>query len=163
MTELIRQWIIAVTCAAMLAAILQTLLPKGGTGAAGRLAGGLLLLIATVQPLLSLDYDSLAQSMTQLRLEEYRSDQELAEANSSLLEELIEQETRSYILDKAEELGVVCQVRVTAWTESGDYPVPDGLEITGDLTQGEQAALTRVIAAELAIPAEQQYYVEDVE
>ena len=110
MTELIRQWIIAVTCAAMLAAILQTLLPKAGTGAAGRLAGGLLLLIATVQPLLSLDYDSLAQSMTKLRLEEYRSDQELAEANSSLLEELIEQETRSYILDKAEELGMTYMI-----------------------------------------------------
>ena len=77
--------------------------------------------------------------------------------------DIIADVTCAYIVENGEELGVVCQVRVTAWTESGDYPVPDGLEITGDLTQGEQAALTRVIAAELAIPAEQQYYVEDVE
>ena len=159
MTELIRQWIIAVTCAAMLAAILQTLLPKGGTGAAGRLAGGLLLLIATVQPLLSLDYDSLAQSMTKLRLEEYRSDQELAEANSSLLEELIEQETRSYILDKAEELGMTCQVAVTC----EGIPFPKFVTVSGSFTQEQADALSQIIEADLAVPVQNQTYKGEVE
>ena len=163
MTELIRQWIIAVTCAAMLAAILHSLLPKGGTGAAGRLAGGLLLLIATVQPLLSLDYDSLAQSMTKLRLEEYRSDQELAEANSSLLEELIEQETRSYILDKAEELGMTCQVAVTCELQDEGIPFPKFVTVSGSFTQEQTDALSQIIEADLAVPVQNQTYKGEVE
>ena len=41
---------------------------------------------------------------------------ELEEENSRLMKDIIADETCAYILDKAEELGVVCQVRVTAWT-----------------------------------------------
>ena len=112
----------------------------------------------------SIDYSrTFAGILTEYRVEAMGTVEMLEEENGRLMKDIIADETSAYILDKAEELGVVCRVRVTAWAESGDYPVPDGVEITGDLTQGEQAALTRVIAADLAIPAERQHYVEDVE
>ena len=163
MTELIRQWIISVTCAAMITAVIQPLLPKGGTGAAGRLAGGLLLLIATVQPLVGLDYDSLAQSMTQLRLEQSTSSQELAEINSGLLEELIEEQTQSYILDKAQELGVTCQVTVTCERRDEGIPFPRSVIVSGSFTQEQADRLSQIIEADLAIPADAQTYEREVE
>ena len=141
MTELIRQWIISVTCAAMLTAVIQTLLPKGGTGAAGRLAGGLLLLIATVQPLVGLDYDSLAQSMTQLRLGQ----------------------TQSYILDKAQELGMTCQVTVTCERRDEGIPFPRAVTVSGSFTQEQADRLSQIIEADLAIPADAQTYEREVE
>ncbi len=163
MTEFIRQWIISVTCAAMLAAVLQTLLPKGGAGAAGRLAGGLLLLIATVQPLVGLDYDSLAQALAQLRLEQSISSQELAELNSGLLEELIEEQTQSYILDKAEELGMTCQVTVTCERQEEGLPIPSSVTVSGSFTQEQVDSLSQIIEADLAIPVYDQTYKGEVE
>lgn len=163
MTELIRQWILAVTCAAMLVAVLQTLMPQGGAGTAGRLAGGLLLLIATVQPLLSLDYDSLAQSVSQLRLEQSVSSQELAELNRDLLEELIEEQTKTYILDKAEELGMTCQVTVTCEQLEAGVPFPKFVTVSGSFTQEQADRLSQTIEADLAVPIQNQTYEGEVE
>ena len=163
MIELIRDWLVGITCGAIIVALADGLSPNGTVRKIGRLTGSLVLVLAMIQPVLRIDSRTFAGILTEYRVEAMGTADTLEEENGRLMKDIIADETCAYILDKAEELGVVCQVRVTAWTESGDYPVPDGVEITGDLTQGEQAALPRVIAAELAIPAERQYYVEDVE
>ena len=163
MTELIRQWIVAVTCAAMAAAVLQALLPRGGSGAAARLAGGLLVLIATVQPLLELDYDSLAQSLAQLRLGQDVSAQARGQVNSDVLEELIEEQTRSYILDKAEQLGMSCQVSVTCRRGEEGIPFPSAVSVSGAFTQEQADRLAQIIEGDLAVPVEDQTYQREVE
>ena len=160
MMEWMRQWLLGVTCAAMLVGILRALLPKGGVGAAGRLAGGLLLMIATVQPLLALDPDALAQRLTQLRLEQAAQTQQLEEFGGDLLEELIEEQTQAYILDKAEELGMDCQVEVTCRRQEEGVPVPDRVRVSGTFTGAQRDRLSQIIETDLAIPEEAQSYEE---
>ena len=69
MLELIRGWLVGVTCAAMIAALAQSLTPAGPIRKIGRLTGGLVLLIAVLQPVLALDTTALSQALTDYRLD----------------------------------------------------------------------------------------------
>ena len=42
--------------------------------------------------------------------------------------------------------------------ESGGWPVPRRVTVSGPLTEEQQAELTALIEAELAVPAEEQNY-----
>lgn len=157
MLELIRGWLVGVTCAAMIAALAQSLTPAGPIRKIGRLTGGLILLIAVLQPVLALDTTALSQALT-----DYRRDAEgyagaLEEENYDLMKGIIEEQAGAYILDKAAELGIQCQVSVEAGGE-GDWPVPTDVTVTGALTEDQRQALTREIEAGFAIPAERQHY-----
>ena len=55
MMGLVRQWLLGVTCTAMVLALAQALAPEGSVKKVCRLAGGLALLLAAVSPLLSLE------------------------------------------------------------------------------------------------------------
>lgn len=155
MMELLRQWLTGVTCAAMIAALADSLTPAGTGKKIGRMAGGLLLLIALVQPVLEVDFSALASASVPLELEE----SELEKTNLELMKTIIGQETGAYILDKAEELGISCQgVTVTCSVTEDGVPYPSAVEIAGALTEEEREALGRVIETDLAIPASCQTY-----
>lgn len=163
MMSFLRDWIVGITCAAMAAAVLGAFLPKGGgVGKAGRLAAGLLLMLCAVGPLTGLDYDSLAQSLAQLRLDQSRLAGELDSQNSEILKKLIESETEAYILDKAEGLGARCQVSVTYALDEEGRPYPSRVHITGDLTEEQQRQLSEMLEAELGVPVQKQTFTKEV-
>ena len=56
MMELLRQWLVGVTCAAMIIALADSLTPPGTVRKVGKLVGGLVLLLAVLQPVLTFDY-----------------------------------------------------------------------------------------------------------
>ena len=60
MMELIRQWLLGMVCAAMAAALAQSLAPEGGPKRICKLAGALVLLLAAVSPILRLDERALS-------------------------------------------------------------------------------------------------------
>lgn len=155
--DVIRQWLLGITCAAMVAALAESLTPTGTIRKIGRLTGGLVLLVAMLQPLLSLDQDALTRALTEYRLELSSYSGELEEENRTLMKNIIEERSDAYIQDKAESLGIDCQISVEVG-EEGDWPVPESVTVFGALTEGEQAELTRAIETDFAIPAERQYY-----
>ena len=53
MMELLRQWLVGVTCAAMIIALADSLTPSGTVRKVGKLVGGLVLLLAVLQPVLT--------------------------------------------------------------------------------------------------------------
>ena len=53
MMELLRQWLVGVTCAAMIIALADSLTPSGTVRKVGKLVGGLVLLLAVLQPVLN--------------------------------------------------------------------------------------------------------------
>ena len=155
MMELLRQWLTGVTCAAMIAALADSLTPAGTVKKIGRMAGGLLLLIAVVQPVLEVDFSALASASVPLELEESH----LEKTNLELMKTIIGQETGAYILDKADELGIPCQgVTVTCSVTEDGVPYPSAVEIAGPLEKEERESLSRVIETDLAIPASRQTY-----
>ena len=157
MVEFLGKWLMGVTCAAMILALAEGLSPAGGPKRAARLAGGLLLLLAVVKPLISLDGSALTRAMTEYRLDAEYSAQALEEENKTLMMDIIEAQSAAYIQDKAAGLGITCLAAVEA-EGGGDWPVPTAVTITGALTAEQREALTRAIEADFAIPAERQTY-----
>lgn len=154
--ELLRQWLTGVTCAAIIVALADSLMAGGTVRKIGRLAGGLLLLAAVVKPVLEVDLTVLSAASLRLEAEAVPAAEE---AGLDLMKSIIGEETGAYILDKAAELGISCQeVRVTCAVEENGVPYPASVVLVGDLTEEEQARLSRRIEAELAIPAERQSY-----
>ena len=157
LTELLGKWLIGVTCAAMPLALAEGLTPAGGPRRAARLAGGLLLLLAVVRPLLKLDGAELTRAVSEYRLEAEWSAQALEMENRERMKDIIEARSAAYIQDKAAAMGIVCGVEVTV-DEAAEYPVPKLVTITGALSREERKALARQIETDFAIPADRQYY-----
>lgn len=159
MTEGIRIWVLSVTCTAALVALAESLAPKGSVKKLLKLVGGLVLMLCVVRPVLKLDTGDLGEILTRYRVESSTREMDVGEENMRLIKAIIEEETGAYILDKARSLGIRCEVRVTAQAREGEeLPVPCQVWILGTLDEKEREALTRLIEAELAIPAEQQTY-----
>ena len=156
MVDLIGGWLVGVTCTAMLVALAEGLVPAGAGRKICRLTGGLVLLLAMVQPVLKLDGDALTGALTRYRLDLEDQGQTLEEENSQVMQAIIEEQAGAYIQDKAQELGIDCQVEVTAQGE--DYPIPQTVTIRGSLTGKQREALTRAIETDFAIPAQRQIY-----
>jgi stage III sporulation protein AF len=158
MTEFIGQWITSITCAAMLTAVLQAFLPQNGMGKAGKLVGGLVLLTATVQPLVSLDEDILAQSWAELTQTAVSQTSASEAVNQEALKMLIEQQTQAYILDKAEELGIVCQVDVSYEQAEDGTVFLSEVNVVSGASQEELEQLASLIETELGVPRGRQVY-----
>lgn len=157
MIELLKQWLVGITGAAMIVALADSLTPAGTVRKIGRMVGGLVLLIAVVKPVMGLDFDALAFSNLHLELENRQ--EELEKTDTELLKTIIGEKTGAYILDKAKELGIVCQrVEVTCAVGDGNMPFPSEVIIYGDLGEEQHRALSRSIEADLAIPEDRQSY-----
>lgn len=157
MLDVIRQWLLGLTCAALVIAMAESLTPSGAVRKIGRLTGGLVLLVAMLRPLFSLDEGAMTRALTEYQLSLSSYSQELEQEDWNLMKGIIEERSGAYIQDKAEHMGIDCQVVVEA-EEGGDWPVPQYVTVFGVLTQEQQAELSRTIEADFAIPAERQYY-----
>ncbi|SBW03518.1 Stage III sporulation protein AF [uncultured Eubacteriales bacterium] len=163
MIELIRSWLVGITCAAMIVALAESLSPAGAVHKVGRLTGGLVLLLAILRPVAALDLGDLSGILAQYRVEAAGYSTLLDDENERLMKAIIEEETSAYILDKAAVLGIE-DCTVTVAVADGERPVPEAVTVMGSLTENQQRALSRQIEADLAIPEERQTYRgEDVE
>jgi stage III sporulation protein AF len=156
--ELIRTWLIGVTAAALVAALADSLAPEGAVRKIGKLAGGLLMVVAILQPLVQLDDSALAAALAQTRLEAQGYSTALEEENERLMKLIIEEQTGAYIQDKAAQLGVTCTAQVTCQENGEGALYPASVTVYGELSETETDTLTRLIQGDLAIPAEDQHY-----
>ena len=113
----LRQWLLGVACTALMLAAAEGLAPKGSVKKVCRLAGGLALVLAAAGPLLQIDSGLIARAAEEYRAASRSCETELAEKNNLLYQTIIEDRTAAYIVDKAEELGILCQAEVTCSNE----------------------------------------------
>lgn len=163
MTGFLRDWLLSVTACAFAAALAQALTPKGTIKKVAGLAGGLVLLLAVVRPVLTLDPAAL---LSQAGLPGEGSQaglrSEAAEKGEEVLKTLIAQKAGAYIVDKGQGLGCrVSWARVTAAEDGSGWPVPWSAEIAGSWTAEQRQALARAVEEELNIPAHRQSYQEE--
>ena len=150
-----RAYLIRLTAAAILGAIVRRLAPAGGAGRAARLGAGLLVLLTAFSPLASVNTASAAQDLVRHGYADPLTTVEFSKNVNDLLSELITERAEAYILDKAQELGMVVTAEVTVMVED-TYPVPYAVKLSGSPTAAQQAKLKEVIAADLKIPEERQ-------
>ena len=99
MMELLRQWLVGVTCAAMIIALADSLTPSGTVRKVGKLVGGLVLLLAVLQPVLTFDYSAMAIAATDYQAAFGSYGLELEETDLDLMKTIIAERTGAYILD----------------------------------------------------------------
>lgn len=154
----VRSYLLSIAAAALLLALVQALLPQGAAKRTAAMAGGLLVLLAVLSPLARLDYENLAKSISQLQLETETARTGIEVGSRELMAGIIKQRCETYILDKAEQMGVELQVEITV-SEGAGYPYPTAAVLRGAVTEGQRQTLTDYIAENLGIPAEQQEWI----
>lgn len=138
--------------AALAVSLLTAMLPKGETirRIAG-LAGGLILLLAVVQPLLRVRWEELTWRYETYQREMDRQTEAYQAAYANSLSGDIADRTAAYISEKAASLGIDCRVQVEVRTEDG-LPLPYGASLDVERDQ----VLSDYMAQELGIPASRQ-------
>jgi len=161
MTELIRTWILGLTAAAFLAAIAMALTPKGRPRAVVGLVTGLVTVLALIAPILEFDYAAYAQNVSafEVSLEARNEAWEASQDNMTSL--IIRERSEAYILDKAENLGLVgLDVEVATSRNAAGWHYPDRVWIVGEVSASQRSALSEFLAGTFGIPAERQYWSE---
>ena len=158
--ELIRTWVLAITASAMIIAGAEALMPEGAVKKVGKLTGGLILMLALLQPLVSLDYGALWESAEALPAGAI-SQQRLAQETLDPMKGIIEEELAAYIVDKGRSLGLSCRAQVACETGEEGIPVPQKVTVTGPFGESQKDALAAYISEELGIPREYQLYLRE--
>lgn len=156
-----RDYLLAVTAAAILAALIRALAPAGGTGRGARMGAGLLVILSVMLPLGEIDPLGAAKELMHKHYADPLRTDFLEKTNRELLSELISGEAEAYILDKAQAMGFSPEISVT--TKVYDrFPEPWQAEITGSPTAAQKTLLKGIIEKDLAIPEERQVWkIED--
>ena len=112
MMEMLQGWLLGLTAAALAVSLLTAMLPKGETirRIAG-LAGGLILLLAVVQPLLRVRWEELTWRYETYQREMDRQTEAYQAAYADSLSGDIADRTAAYISEKAASLGIDCRVQ----------------------------------------------------
>jgi stage III sporulation protein AF len=161
MMEGLRSWLLSVTGAALLLAGANALMPKGTVRAVGRLTGGLILFLAVVQPLTGWEGADPSDWLAELQAQATLEAAGLEETDGELLESLIAAESAAYIEAQGEVLGVSCQAEVTCRTDEDGLTVPVSVTVRGSWSEEQWQELSQIIAANLAIPAEEQRFTQE--
>ena len=152
MMEMLQGWPLGLTAAALAVSLLTAMLPRGETirRIAG-LAGGLILLLAVVQPLLRVRWEELTWRYETYQREMDRQTEAYQAAYADSLSGDIADRTAAYISEKAASLGIDCRVQVEVRTEDG-LPLPYG----GVAGRGKGSGAVGLHGAGAGIPASRQ-------
>lgn len=153
----IREYILSVTCAAILCAVLGSFFEKKGTvGILLKLIGGLFLAFTVVRPLLHIE---LADFTSVIQV--YADDAEAAAVFGENyardeISTIIKAEAEAYILDKAQSLGAELTAEVTLGSE--DVPLPVTVVLKGSISPYAKTILVNAIEEDLGIAKENQVW-----
>ena len=157
MTEYLADWILGITCAALLVAAVGALVHGGAARRVLRLTGGLVIVLAAVTPAIRLE------ELSDGVLREYSGEtaaleEELLERNQMLYQTIIEGNVAAYILDKAAELGLSCRAEaVCSPNEDGMWSVAR-VTVFCDWTEEERQLVSGHLEKELNVPFDRQFY-----
>lgn len=157
MMEDVRNWILGVVAVGLLVSLCQSLSPEGKTQKVSRFCGGLLLFLAVVTPIVRWDITGRLQAFQDYCESLTVSEEAVAQAGNTVLEEQVCQRTQQYLQEQAKQLGAAVSVAVTCKTQEG-VPVPDRVTVTGALTDAQRQKLTQCIQDGFSLTAEQITY-----
>ena len=152
--ELIKEYLLSITAAALICGAISSLTSKNASiSKLMQLLCGLFLAITVIRPIVEVQLDNI-DSFTELLV----VDGEIAaspgkEMAAEEMKRIIKEKTEAYILDKAKSLGAEIEVEVTL----EDF-VPTGAIITGSVSPFARSSLITSISQDLGIPPEGQIW-----
>lgn len=152
--EDLRSYILAVTAAAILCALVAALAGKGGSIASiMKLLTGMVLTAVILQPIVQISDINLHRYLDELNENAAAAVSRGTAASQTELRTSILQKTEAYILDKAAKYGLALEVSVTL---DDDTMAPVAAVITGSVSPSAKMELQTMLEEELGIPQEAQ-------
>ena len=156
-TEGLRSYLTALVGVSLISAAVLSLIPKGSVKRAAGLTCGLILAITAIQPITTIQDFTLAQAISRVWMQTESARTGIEVKNRELVSAIIKQKSETYILDKADKMGLKLTAEVTV-KDDGVYPYPSGAVLTGRYTDLQQEELERYITNETGIPPEAQIW-----
>lgn len=144
---------------AMVCGVILSLVPKGQFEASLKLICGVFLTICLLHPLMNFSYPSLSDEL--LPEEAFAPEDVFLRGEDFARRELcqrIKQETKEYILDKADAMNICVSAEVTL--SDTDIPVPTAVTIYTSADLSAREALSRILSEDLGISKENQLWKE---
>ena len=151
MIQMLKEWLFGLVAAAMLLAMLNTLLPKRVFQAIGKVTGGLILMLVLLRPILGLRWDDLSGKYRDYEQQIEQQTEAYTRENQREMENIIEQRLNAYIWETAAQMGLDCKAEVETQLRDG---VPYPVSVT--LYREDHEELSNRISQELGIAPEQQ-------
>lgn len=153
----IRQYILSVVAAAIICAILRSILgDKGNTAGMVKLICGLFLAFTVVRPIAEIQIGELALFTDGIEAEARQAVSAGEIYAWESMAAIIKAESEAYILDKAKSLGAELTVEVTVSSDAS--PVPTAARITGAVSPAAKTQLQTILEEDLGIPKECQIW-----
>ena len=157
MMAALREWLTSIVAVSMLLCVAQLLIPEGTLRKIGGCAGGLILLLVLLRPILGAEVEQLTVDFEDYRTAIEEQSAVMQEEQETELAGRIAQRTAAYISDKAEALKLCVEVQVETEADADGIPVPSTVEIRG--MRSEELAMW--MEQELDIPMERQVWHEE--
>lgn len=153
--EEVRAYILSVTAAAILCAIVSTLAGKGGSlGSLMKLMTGVVLSMVIISPLAKISVGNLDRYLDDLNLSATSAVEAGTVATQEAISNRIKAGVEAYILDKAAQLSLDVTVEVTL-TEDGTM-VPAAVVLEGAVSPYAKSRMETILKDDLGIPVEAQ-------
>lgn len=153
MTDGFQSYLITVCAAAILAVLIPALITQNMIRKTAEFAGGMLLLIIVLAPIVTLDLSEFRQVLTSYMQTSPLSSKDLS--NQDFVAERIRSQCEEYILDKADTFGMTVEAKVRL-NDNPTYPLPIGVSVSGRYSPWQKEQLSSVITQDLGIPEDQQ-------
>ena len=155
MTGGFRSYLFSVCAAALLSALVPMLISQSRIRKTAEFAGALLLLIVVVSPVVRLELSDFRHIISSYMLDSFETFSSETDNDNNFLVAYILEQTETYILDKAEALGMQVETEVTL---NGDtlYPLPEKVIVCGRYTSWQKEQLSSILSRDLGIPPEHQ-------
>lgn len=153
--EWVRSYILTITAAGILCAIVKNL-SDGRAG--GRMLGftcGVFLILAAISPLHTVDFSGWDENLECIQSQASAVQEQTTEKIQSQLDAIILERTTAYILDKGAALGAALEVEVSLGRSNG-YGIPESVCISGAYSPYIKTQLGAVLEQDLGIPPERQ-------
>lgn len=160
MGEILHDWILGMTAAAIIAACAKLLTPSGPVEKVTGFVCSLMLTTVLISPLTKWDTDNFFWSMDSYHQSVTDLTENLEERENQLVRAYIESQYAAYILDEAHVLGVTGgEAEVNAkWGNENWIPYEASLTIS--VTPEQKQRLSTWMTLQLGIPKERQYWHE---
>ena len=156
--EGVREYLLSVTAGAILCGILGSLLgEKGAFSGLYKLISGLVLCFLMISPLVNIELSDFTQFADELISQGDQAVREGEESRDEMLRQIITDEARAYIMDKARSYGAEIQVEITL--SQDDPPVPENCTIRGQISPYVKQQLKKILITDLGIPEENHLWI----
>lgn len=147
---MLTSYVWSLICAALIAGILQSLLKEGGCARVLKLLCGVFFMVTALKPMLKLEIPDLTQWASSWEEEGEAAVRAGEDSFSQAYSDGIRQRLEAYILDKAAQLGLSVQVRLTLSPEG----LPEAAVLSGIGQEREKEQLMTILTNDLGIPKE---------